>query len=977
MQKGVGGEASVTLTVSAREVTTPASMLPGHEDPAPGAVLDRYMVLEFLGEGSMGRVYRAQDTELGREVALKWIRPGRIDPARAQARLRREAHAMAKVEHAAVVRIYDIGISRDRLFVTMELARGGTLSGWLKARPRGWREVVRVFLEAGRGLAAAHQVGLVHRDVKPGNILLDAHGRAKVSDFGLARGFDREDADADPARPHDELVDASLTRPGAIVGTLPYMAPEQLRGHAIDARADQFGFCVALWEALCGRRPFRVAGDAACRPEAFLQVILAGAIDEGGAGTQVPRRILALVRRGLAADRDQRWASMDELLDALERAGQTRRAWWAAAAAAVGSIAVVAASTRTPSHASLPACGLRDQIAVIWNPGVRARYLSQAQFSDSAREDAGWFDWYARELDSVYAAACSRADTPRLACLDGAVEDLRTATLRAERVYWPRLRALDRCGTTLREVAGAGLNLGNGQPPHLSPDARQLLITGRDRVPVIRQLDGGGSRPLASRLEPLRWLPDGTILGLGDHERLTVIDPSSDRTVRAFDVKGHVIDVSDDLQYVAVFEHDSLEITRIGGGEPLLVHSAGNQTSMTRVSFGRFSPDARRFAWVDGGQVWFHIDDIVGGHRETLKFRLHEYGTGDVFVRWLDTDSVVVNGSSTSGVAGDLWRVRVDATGAVAEPPQILYRAESDTTWALEDVRAGKLLIERTTLATQNFLIDGQSSSLLVSPLSRFHLLTPDRAHRRVLAATGMLRNKWVWMSIDLVTVQPIAALDGLSRPVVTDSGIAALDLRGDVPAYVALDDAGAEVVRAPIEAARGARPTISCATSRCLVMWAAGAGTYSVTIEGHDVGEVTRRDQLDLARVEAWALAPDGNSVVVRMFSSLPNSVLSLYDLEHATLRQLPSEICVQGVQRVHFSPSGELLMTCPVPAQGDLEFLIVRRDMAGHERVQWRSRAWIASMAPIDEDRMIVSTISYQNRLGLFETAVPGPAD
>jgi hypothetical protein len=337
----------------------------------------------------------------------------------------------------------------------------------------------------------------------------------------------------------------------------------------------------------------------------------------------------------------------------------------------------------------------------------------------------------------------------------------------------------------------------------------------------------------------------------------------------------------------------------------------------------------------------------------------------------------VVNGSSTSGVAGDLWRMRVDATGALAEPPQILYRAESDTTWALEDVKAGKLLIERTTLATQNFLIDGQSSSLLVSPLSRFHLLSTDRAHRRVLAVTGMLRNKWVWMSIDLATVQPIAALDGLSRPVVTDSGIAALDLRGDVPAYVALDDAGAEVVRAPIAAARGARPTISCATSRCLVMWTAGARTYSVTIEGRDVGGVTRRDQLDLARVEAWALAPDGNSVVVRMFSSLPNAVLSLYDLEHAALRQLPSEICVQGVQRVQFLPHGELLLTCPVPAQGDLEFLIVRRDMAGHERVQWRSRAWIASMAPIDEDRMIVSTISYQNRLGLFETVLPGPAD
>jgi hypothetical protein len=475
-------------------------------------------------------------------------------------------------------------------------------------------------------------------------------------------------------------------------------------------------------------------------------------------------------------------------------------------------------------------------------------------------------------------------------------------------------------------------------------------------------------------LEPLRWLLDGTILGLSDHERLTVIDPSSDRTIRTFDVKGHVIDVSDDLQYVALVANDSMEITRLSGGKPLLARFAVNQTAVIRARFGRFSPDARRFAWVDEEPV-FHIDDIVAGHREALKFRLHEYGTGVIRVRWLDTNNVVVNGSSATGVEGDLWRVRVDATGALAEPPQVLYRAEPDTSLAVTDVQAGKLLIERTTLTSQNLLIDDQSSSLLVSSVPRLYLVSADRAHRRVLAATGMPQNQWAWMSLDLTTVQPITALDGLSRPVVMASGIAALDLRGEVPAYVALDDAGAEVVRAPIEAARGARPTISCATSRCLVMWAAGALTYSVTIEGREVGEVTRRDQLDLARVSAWTLAPDGNLVAVLMSSPLPNCVLFLYDLEHATLRCLPSKICELGVQRVHFLPDGELLLTC-VSAQAN-EFVVVRRDMAGHERVQWRSQAWIASMAPIDESRLIVSTISWQFRIGLFDTAVPDTAD
>jgi serine/threonine protein kinase len=289
----------------------------------PGAILGRYKVIGFLGKGSMGRVYRARDTELARDVALKCINRKRFDVAQAQVLLRREAQAMAQVEHSAVIRIYDVGISVKHLFVAMELARGGTLSEWVGVRPRGWREVIRTFIEAGRGLAAAHHAGLIHCDIKPGNILFDAHGHAKISDFGLARMASTQGRGNGADASFAGNLDVRATWTGAIEGTLPYMAPEQLIGGPIDARADQFAFCVSLWEALCGRRPFRGL-DATLSPEAFLRAITRGYIDDLGPAAPIPRRVLGLIRRGLAAERSQRWGSMNDLLDALDRAARRR-----------------------------------------------------------------------------------------------------------------------------------------------------------------------------------------------------------------------------------------------------------------------------------------------------------------------------------------------------------------------------------------------------------------------------------------------------------------------------------------------------------------------------------------------------------------------------------------------------------------------------------------------------------------------------
>ncbi|MDQ3297575.1 MAG: protein kinase, partial [Myxococcota bacterium] len=194
----------------------------------PGAQLGRYSVLASLGAGGMGVVYAAYDPELDRKIAVKVLRH-----ARAGDQLRDEARAIAKLAHPNVVAVHDVGRADGDVFIAMEHVDGVTVRDWLRT-PHRVPEILHVFEQAGAGLAAAHRAGLVHRDVKPSNIMIGNDGRVRVLDFGLA------------------LADLE---PGTIVGTPAYMAPEQQRGEAVDPRADQYAFCVALWEAVAGRRP--------------------------------------------------------------------------------------------------------------------------------------------------------------------------------------------------------------------------------------------------------------------------------------------------------------------------------------------------------------------------------------------------------------------------------------------------------------------------------------------------------------------------------------------------------------------------------------------------------------------------------------------------------------------------------------------------------------------------------------------------
>jgi predicted Ser/Thr protein kinase len=295
-----------------------------------GRALGRYTLLERLGAGAMGVVYCAADVGLGRQVALKLLH--RPDDALTD-RLIREAQSMAQVNHPNVVAVYDVGVADGTTYIAMELVAGGSLRTW-QQQPHPIAEIVEVYIAAGRGLAAAHAAGIVHRDFKPDNCLVGANGRIRVTDFGLAAvrrsgGSEAAARDAGAVAPAGDL---ELTASGSVLGTPAYMAPEQFHGGNVDPRTDQFAFCVALYEALYGSRPFggktfEELGDNAC----------AGRVRPPPARTRVSGALRAIVLRGLSARPGDRFPTMDHLLAELgrDRARPWRRTALVAAALAV------------------------------------------------------------------------------------------------------------------------------------------------------------------------------------------------------------------------------------------------------------------------------------------------------------------------------------------------------------------------------------------------------------------------------------------------------------------------------------------------------------------------------------------------------------------------------------------------------------------------------------------------------------------
>lgn len=491
-----------------------------------GMTLGRYQLREPIGEGGMGKVWSAHDPALGRMVAIKLLRSA--SSPEGDLRLRREAQVMAKLVHPNVIRVYDVGVASVGEFVAMELVVGGTLKDWLAREKRSVVDIIDVFAAAGRGLSAAHKAGLVHRDFKPSNVLVSDDGRVLVTDFGLARiASESGGAGSEPGSVPHESPDA-ITREGALVGTPAYMAPEQLERGTVDARADQFSFCIAVWEALYGAPPF--PRDST---QTFLAAVKAGRITEPTTA-QVPAPVRAALERGLAAKPSARFPSMPELLDAIDVVSRRRRRRNVTIAGAGGG-AVIAAAIAIGAMATEQGdvCAVRsDRFAGVWDANVRTRLeravdslkkpFAHRAFTVIAEHlDQTRAAWEAMRRDSCEATRVRKeqSDTAldlRTACLDRKFEEVKSfvATLAT-----PDGALLEKALENVTTVGDVSLcadvvGLGRRAPLPADPKRRLAIVELDTEIAKQRAVSESGrvlppkiSDDLVSRAKQLGYAP--------------------------------------------------------------------------------------------------------------------------------------------------------------------------------------------------------------------------------------------------------------------------------------------------------------------------------------------------------------------------------------------------------------------------------------------------------------------------------------
>jgi eukaryotic-like serine/threonine-protein kinase len=514
-------EAHLAACSACAELTTWAaadqahrSRVPGEEGRSfvghlpPGARVDRYQILGGVGRGGMGEVYAAYHPDLDRRIALKVVSESGGNAPERRARLLREARAIARLSHPNVVAVYDAGTVDDRVYIAMEFVAGETVDAWLRAKPRGWREILDVFIAAGRGLAAAHAAGIVHRDFKPQNVMIGHDGSVRVMDFGLARlALEPADVTEAAADTDSRPLPATVTKTGALIGTPAYMSPEQFRGETLDARSDQFSFCVALYEALHGSRPVLAHVHAAA----------SGETDRARRLASVPGWLRTTVSRGLAARREERFPAMADMIRTLER-GQTRRRRRALTAGAALAVALVAFGGWRAARGGHISCEVpATRLDLVWSGHDDARRQAiQRIFATNGRPTAetSWqrvaraLDEYISRWSAMYVDICKATHVRgeqsaevldlRMNCLSENLDEVRAltdvlaagnATTTNATIAVQDLPLLSRCDdlVTLRSAI----------PPPRDPRIAQEVRELRRLINDVNALDEVGNRRAA------------------------------------------------------------------------------------------------------------------------------------------------------------------------------------------------------------------------------------------------------------------------------------------------------------------------------------------------------------------------------------------------------------------------------------------------------------------------------------------------
>ncbi|MEX1368091.1 MAG: serine/threonine-protein kinase [Nannocystaceae bacterium] len=544
------------------------------EPTAEPTRIGRFVVIKRIGEGGMGMVYAAYDDALDRKVAVKLLHPRRSGAAdEAQARLFREAQAIARLSHPSVIHVYEVGTWQEQVYLAMEFVDGTTLSQWQRHEGRTWPEVLEAYVAAGRGLAAAHAAGIVHRDFKAANVLVRRDGAVRVVDFGLARQELELATMPRPDEPPDEqapaLVPASesmsgpdaapLTRTGVIMGTPAYMAPEQHLGQRADLRSDQFSYCVSLYEALYGFRPFPGENLPALRRN-----VLAGRLERPPRYTDIPPRIFRVLEQGLSSHPEDRFPSMEPLLDELThdpRVALRRVAWGLLLLSLVVAVAVLWWSEREERAARTEGEQLRAQFE-------RARVLNaedELRRAQSRTVSEKWDDLllaYAQQIldeDPTVALATLKHLSPGNSDWLPAARTIAADALQRgviERSLDPGLGrvvriAFARGGETL-VMAGKSVALWDSASDQLqplqapaaalrdlaiTPDADRIAAVGRDEALYLWSPTPGTSDPGAMRRIPSLDGPLVAVALSSDGEQMAV--GAENGTVRLLDWEGN------------------------------------------------------------------------------------------------------------------------------------------------------------------------------------------------------------------------------------------------------------------------------------------------------------------------------------------------------------------------------------------------------------------------------------------------------